>query len=122
MKLSEVFSFLLSAEDQAAENVRTAKNEVERLRRKSRESFEAARRTALSDAHKRARALVESSRQRGEKEALEILNSGESGRRKITELFENNVDEIITSLTNEVAEKYAARTRKAVRKEKGSSV
>jgi vacuolar-type H+-ATPase subunit H len=115
MKLSEVFSLLLSAEEQAVENVRAAKNEVEKLRRKSREGFEGARKAAISDAHVRARSLVEESRQRGEKEALSILKVGETGRMKIIELFENNVDTIMTSLANEVAAKYSARARNGER-------
>ena len=111
MKLSEVFSLLLSAEDQAVENVRAAKNEVERLHRKSRESFEEARNAVISEARKNARARVEEARERSGKEALDILNSGETGRKKIIELFENSVDRIMTSLTNEVVEKYVARAR-----------
>ena len=115
MKLSEVFSSLLSAEDQAVENVSIAKNEAERLRRKSRESFEDERRAAIDAAHSHARALVDGARHRGEKEALDILNLGESERKKIIELFERNVDKIMTSLANEVAEKYAARAAEACR-------
>ena len=118
MKLSEVFSSLLSAEDQAVGNVSAAKNEVESLRKKSRESFEDDRRAALDAAREAARARFDDAKQRGEKEALDILNAGESERRKITELFEKNVDKIMTSLVNEVAATCAARVRAAKEKER----
>jgi len=111
MKLSEVFASLLSAEDQAVESVSAAKNESERMRRNARMNFEDKRRTALDAAHAAARAVVDGARQRGDKEALEIQNSGESERRKITELFEKNVDMIMTALANDIAEECLTRAR-----------
>lgn len=111
MKLSEVFSSLLSAEDQAVENVNAAKNEAERLRRNAYENYENKRRAALDAAHANARSVVDGARQRGDNEALDILNSGESERKKITELFEKNVDDLMSSLADEIAEKCAARAR-----------
>jgi vacuolar-type H+-ATPase subunit H len=111
MKLSEVFSSLLQAEDQAAEYVSDAKNEAERLHRKARMDFEDKRKTALDVAHGNARATVDGARIRGDKEAIEILALGESERNKITELFEKNVDELMAALANETAEEYVTRAR-----------
>ena len=111
MKLAEVFSSLLSAEDQAVENVSAAKSEAERLRANARASFEDKRRAALDAAHANARAVVDGARQRGDKEALDILSSGESERRKITELFEGNADRLMTALADEVAGECSARAR-----------
>ncbi|MCL1875889.1 MAG: hypothetical protein FWF87_06485 [Synergistaceae bacterium] len=111
MKLSEVFASLLSAEDQAVEYVSTAKSKAERLRANARVNYEEKRRAALDTAHAAARAVVDGARQRGDKEALDILNSGESERRKMAELFQKNVDQLMTALVNEVAEECMARAR-----------
>lgn len=111
MKLSEVFSSLLSAEDQAVGNVDDAKNEAEGLRRNAHKTFEDKRSTTLDSAHANARAIVDGARQRGDKEAFEILNAGESERKKISEFFEVNAEGLMESLANEVAEGYTVRAR-----------
>ena len=116
MKLSEVFSSLLSAEDKAVEYVSSAKNEAERMNRSARVDFEDKRAAALEAAHENARVLVDEARIRGEREANEILSSGESERNKITELFEKNVDALMTDLANEIAEECARRARESGRR------
>jgi vacuolar-type H+-ATPase subunit H len=121
MKLSEVFSSLLSAEDQAVEYVSNAKNEALRLRRNTRVSFEDKRKTALDAAHGFARAVIDSARQRGEKEAIEIMTSGESERYKITELYEKNVDALMTALADEIAEECVTRARSYSKHNEGPS-
>ena len=120
MKLSEVFSSLLSAEDQAAENVSAANTEAERLRRNANEIFENKRRAALDEAHANARAIVDSARQRSDKEALDILNSGESERKKITELFGKSADSLMSSLVNEAAEECITRARGKTKEKAGA--
>jgi ATP synthase H subunit len=113
MKLSEVFSSLLSAEDQAVEYVSSAKYEAERLHRNARMGFEDKRKSALDAAHDFAREAIDGAKQRGEKEAIEIRTSGESERNKITELFEKNADVLMAALVNEMAEGYVSRARSA---------
>ena len=112
LSLSEVFLSLLSAEDQAIGNVNAAKNEAEILIRSSHESLRAKRNTVLHTTRESARALVETAGKRGDEEALNIINLGESETREITELFESNVDELMANLANEVAEEYATRVLK----------
>ena len=114
MKLSEIFSSLLLAEDRAAEDINTAKKEAERLLTKTRSSFDNNRRESLDNAHAAARVVVENARQRGDNEALDILNAGKAERMKINELFEKNVDVIMASLANEVAEECVANVKRIV--------
>jgi vacuolar-type H+-ATPase subunit H len=118
MNLSEVFSSLLSAEDQATKNLVAAKDDVEKLRRDTYESFEDVRKTTLHDAHAEARALVEAARQRGHNEAIHILSEGASERDKITELLEKNVRDLVASLVNEVADEYVSTASATISKYK----
>ena len=116
MKLSEVFSSLLLAENKATENVGATKDEVDRLHRKTRADFEFKRKTALGAARAEANALVKAAKLRGDNEAVDILNAGESERKVIIELFDSNVRCLMSALANEVAEEYVNAARNNFKK------
>jgi vacuolar-type H+-ATPase subunit H len=109
MKLPEVLDILLKAGDEAMETRAAAEQEAKALIQKTHEKFAAEQEARLNAARGEARALVESTRQSVEMEALHIAELAQKSRDSMREHFEANVSALISGLADKVAAGYAAR-------------
>lgn len=111
MKLSEVFAVLLSAEEGAKNKVSAAENDVEKLRAESNEKTDGKRKAVMAEAQSKIAAILEESMKQATDEAEKIKNSAASAREKISEFFNQNIENIIASLSEEVAVSCVADAR-----------
>jgi vacuolar-type H+-ATPase subunit H len=111
MRLPEVLDVLLKARDEAVQTRAEAEQEAKALLQKAHEKFAAEQEARLNTARGEARALVESTRQSVEMEALQIADLGQKSRDSMREHFEANASALIAGLADKVASRYAAQGR-----------
>ena len=111
MKLSEVLSVLLKAEDEALEIRSAAEQEAKAIIQKMHDKFAQDQESCLNSAREEARSQVESTKQAVEMEALHISELALKAREKMQEHFDRKTPELIAKLAEETATKYAAQGR-----------
>lgn len=111
MKLSEVFSELLSAEEKSNQTVKNARDSVDALRSEARAKIEGARKTSLEELHVKSELIEKNARADADSEILKIKNAASAAAAKITELFERNAADAMTRLADDVALACVSRAR-----------
>lgn len=111
MKLSEVLTVLLKAEDEAVEIRLDAERQAKALIEKARNAFSENQEARLKAAREEARAQVESARQAVEIDAQHVLALSKASCEKIQDHFDNKIPQLINQLADELATKYALQGR-----------
>lgn len=102
MKLSEVFAEIFVAEDKASEQLRAARDEAQKIGFDARNRIEKMRKSKIEAAQEEASAVISDAREHAEDEVSAISKNAESARLKMSELFQQHADALMTKLAGDV--------------------
>ena len=109
--LQEVLAVLLGAESEARSEIEEARNEAERTVRKAKDAFSQERDRRLAGAREQAKSILDVARTAADAEGGQILQMGQQELARMRERFDENIQNLVTSLVTEVAESYGRKAK-----------
>ena len=109
--LDEILNSMLDAENEAKKLVDAAKPEAEEYFRKTKEEFEAKRKSDMAAAQEKAKKILADADAEAEVYVKQVRDACREEEERITKRFEENAGKVIDALVSETADMFAEHTK-----------